>query len=276
MTSSLPPHPSGRSPILARVRVRATLPILLAGLALAACGTVDAGVTATRSRENSQIPATTSPTDDSTPATTEPDTTAPDDPGSPDTTAPDDTTLDTRPADSTIPVPDDQSVIDFGDAKTERDYDGFLVAAFKDIESFWQTNFPELYGSAFQPLKGGIFAAYRARTTEIPGCQSPQTTYDDVEGNAFYCSDGDFIVYDDDLLLPDAGEEPRAERRRRRPGPRVRARHPVPGRRAERADGPQGAAGRLLRRLVGCPRRPWRGEWPDLRRRGDQAGPRSR
>src|SRR3954454_17704682 len=193
-----------RSRIVGQVRIRAALPILLAGALLAACGTVDAGVTATRSRDNrSQAPATTG---NENPDTTTPDTTGSTDPGptdtAPDETAPDDTTFDTTAPQPTIAVPDDQTVIDFGDAKTPRDYDGFLVAAFQDIETFWATNFPELYGEPFQPLKGGIFAAYPERTTKVPGCQSPQTTYDEVEGNAFYCSDGDFIVYDDDELLP--------------------------------------------------------------------------
>lgn len=191
-----------RSPILPKVRVRAALPLLAAAVLLAACGAVDAGVTATKSRDNSQTPVTTAGTGDTTPDTTTPDT-----PGSPDTTdaprGPGDTTFDTLPTDTTITVPDNQDVIDFGDAKTPRDYDGFLIAAFQDIESFWATNFPELYGKDFQQLQGGIFAAYPERTTPIPGCQSPQTKYSDVEGNAFYCSDGDFIVYDDDFLLPE-------------------------------------------------------------------------
>ncbi|MFT3855846.1 MAG: neutral zinc metallopeptidase [Ilumatobacteraceae bacterium] len=178
------------------MRVRAALPLLLAGALLAACGTVDAGVTATKSRDNSQTPVAT--TDDTAPDTTTTDTTdttnEPDKPGAP---------SDTAPTEPTITVPDDQDVIDFGDAKTPRDYDGFLIAAFQDIESFWAQNFPELYGKDFQQLQGGIFAAYPERTTPIPGCQSPQTKYSDVEGNAFYCSDGDFIVYDDDFLLPE-------------------------------------------------------------------------
>lgn len=198
MTSSSQPSRSGRGPILAKVRVRATLSILFAGALLAACGTVDAGVIATKSRDNTQTPATTSSGD------TTPDTTSPDQPGdtAPDTTSSADDPTDTAPPGTTIELPADQNVIDFGDAKTPRDYDGFLVAAFRDIESFWATNFPELYGKAFQPLQGGIFAAYPKRTTPIPGCQSQETTYQDVEGNAFYCSDGDFVVYDDDFLLP--------------------------------------------------------------------------
>ena len=38
----------------------------------------------------------------------------------------------------------------------------------------------------------------------MPGWRGePRTDYREVQDNAFYCSDGDFIVYDDDLLLPD-------------------------------------------------------------------------
>ncbi len=185
------------------MRVRAIASILVAGAALAACGTVDSGVTAKESRDNgvaAPTPTTvdTEPTTDSTPDTKPTDTTD---------TSPDDTTLDTIPTDKSIPVPDDQNIIDFGDAKTPQSYDGFLIVAFKDIESFWNDQFPKVYGAKFQPLAGGIFAAYPARTTPIPGCQSPETRYRDVEGNAFYCSDGDFIVYDDDELLPELVKE---------------------------------------------------------------------
>ena len=182
------------------MRVRAIASILVAGAALAACGAVDSGVTAKESRDNGVAPAPTTvdtePTTDSTPDTKPTDTTDTTD------TSPDGTTLDTIPTDKSIPVPDNQNIIDFGDAKTPQSYDGFLIVAFKDIESFWNDQFPKVYGSKFQPLQGGIFAAYAARTTPIPGCQSPETRYRDVEGNAFYCSDGDFIVYDDDELLP--------------------------------------------------------------------------
>ncbi|MEO8697429.1 MAG: neutral zinc metallopeptidase [Acidimicrobiales bacterium] len=36
----------------------------------------------------------------------------------------------------------------------------------------------------------------------MPGCGTPQTAYADVQGNAFYCRQGDFIGYDDDELMP--------------------------------------------------------------------------
>ncbi len=176
---------------------------LLVGLAvisLVACGTVDQGVTATRSRQsqnegpNGTTPdGGTTPTGGTTPdggTTPTGDTTAPGDPDPSDicTRAP------------IEPVPD--GVIDFGDAKTPQCYDGFLVAAFKDIEDFWGEQFPLTYGGDFAPLEGGIFAAYPDRTDPIPGCGSPQTNFDDVQGNAFYCIDGDFMAYDDEDLIP--------------------------------------------------------------------------
>ena len=64
-------------------------------------------------------------------------------------------------------------VVDFGANKPERDYDGFLTAAFGDIQTFWADAFPEAYGADFTPLAGGIFAAYPDRTEDIPGCGSP-------------------------------------------------------------------------------------------------------
>ena len=113
---------------------------------------------------------------------------------------PDDTTVDTTV--DTTPISVQQGIIDFGSSKQERPYDGYLTAAFNDIEAYWAEQFPTLYGTDFTPLAGGIFAAYPERTEPIPGCGTPETTYLDVQGNAFYCVDGDFMVYDDAELLP--------------------------------------------------------------------------
>jgi predicted metalloprotease len=104
-------------------------------------------------------------------------------------------------------------VVDFGSNKTSQAYDGFLTAAFGDIQSFWNDAFPEAYAAPFDPLSGGIYAAYPTRTEEIPGCGSPVgSTYEDVANlGAFYCIEGDFMAYDDDSLLPslvnDLGKE---------------------------------------------------------------------
>ncbi|MDP9464630.1 MAG: neutral zinc metallopeptidase [Actinomycetota bacterium] len=113
---------------------------------------------------------------------------------------PQDTTVDTTV--DTTPIPVQEGIIDFGSSKAERDYDGYLTAAFTDIDAFWKEQFPAVYGSEFEPLSGGIYAAYPERTEPIPGCGAPETIYAEVEGNAFYCVDGDFMAYDDEVLLP--------------------------------------------------------------------------
>ncbi|MFT3854519.1 MAG: neutral zinc metallopeptidase [Ilumatobacteraceae bacterium] len=152
-----------------------------------------------RSREN-DTDSTVDPTHGS-------DSSVPGDTSSADTSA-DDTSTTTGGTVATgtgpdVTVPDGQQVIDFGSSKGPRDYDGFLVAAFEDIEKFWTTQFPATYGGTFTPLSGGIFAAYQSRREPIPGCGTARTTYEDIEGNAFYCGPGDFIVYDDDELMPE-------------------------------------------------------------------------
>jgi predicted metalloprotease len=92
-------------------------------------------------------------------------------------------------------------VVDVGDAKPQRFYDAYLAAALADIQASWNEEYPRLYGEPFTPLAGGIFAAYPERTGQIPGCGSSNTSYQEVSDyGAFYCPDGDFMVYDDGEL----------------------------------------------------------------------------
>ncbi len=149
---------------------------------IAGCAVEQPGVQATRSRQNENRNILDNQPVDNQPG----DTTDP--------TA--DTTVDTTP------IPVQEGIIDFGSPHVDNGYDGYLTAAFSDIESFWSEQFPSVYGSAFTPLSGGIYAAYPDRVEPIPGCGTPQTAYRDIEGNAFYCLDGDFIAYDDADLLP--------------------------------------------------------------------------
>lgn len=191
------PTPTYVAHMLRNVRLRLLCSLALAGLIVAGCASTDPGVSATRSRQiegGGLIPDATDPpsTDPQNPDDTSPDATSPED------TTPDATTPDTTPA--TLPV--EEGVIDFGSRKPAQEYDGFLIAAFKDIEGFWDTEFPRVFGAKFQQLQGGIFAAYSDRPEPIPGCGTAQTRFDDVKGNAFYCIDGDFMVYDDEVLLP--------------------------------------------------------------------------
>ncbi len=134
-------------------------------------------------------PGTTLPTATTVPTVTAPAATAPA------TTAP---AVTSSPA--TSPGPAIGAVVDVGDAKPARDYDSYLAAALADIQSWWTTQYPALFGDSFRPLSGGIYAAYPERTSKIPACGGSEssTTYQEVSDyGAFYCDQGDFMAYDD-------------------------------------------------------------------------------
>lgn len=184
---------------------------------LSSCA-ADVLVTAQRSDEIGG-PATTAspfePQDDPqrTPATTvgedQPDTTVP-------STTPDAprSTDDRETAPSSTDDPGvfvvDPEAIDFGIDKPARDYDDFLLATLTDLEMWWTEAYPRVYGETFQPLQGNVYAAYPERSDDLPGCGEPRTSYEDVQQFvAFYCAEGDFIVYDDGetgLLFDLAGQ----------------------------------------------------------------------
>lgn len=165
------------------MRTRLIALVGLLAIVTAACGASDPGVVATRSRQDTGTGGQLFPTDSTLPGDTVP--------------AP-------EPVYDIVP-----GVVDFGSSKTPRDYDGFLTAAFGDIEAYWNEAFPEVYGSAFEPLEGGIFAGYPSRTEPIPACgEGTSSTYEQVAGyGAFYCILGDFMAYDDDFLLPKLVDE---------------------------------------------------------------------
>jgi predicted metalloprotease len=196
---------------------------VLAATVLSACG-VDTDVVSLEANrtpasdvpnatEAPDPPARTLPPTDTTPDTTS-DTT-------PDTTS--DTTSDTTttaPPPTTAPVVEPQllvdvdlaAVIDVDDRKPVRDHDEFVAVALTDIERWWSDMFPAVYGDAFEPLAGGVFAGYPERETAVPGCGEPGTDYADLQLYvAFYCQLGDFMAYDDgdtaDSLLTPLAEE---------------------------------------------------------------------
>ncbi|MDX2381512.1 MAG: neutral zinc metallopeptidase [Acidimicrobiia bacterium] len=142
-------------------------------------------------------PTDSAPAEAGSPAT-EPATTGPPATNPPDTGPTESSPPETIPPETVAPVPIDPAAIDFGTDKPSRSYDEFLLATVADIEAWWTDEFPAVYGSTFQPLKGRIIAAYPGRADDIPGCGAPRTTYAEVrEYAAFYCGVGDFMVYDD-------------------------------------------------------------------------------
>lgn len=163
------------------MRGRTLALLTLLSLTVAACGR-DAGVSVTGSKIT---PGASTPAGETSPA----DTSTP--PGPSGTTP---TELDVI-----------DGVVDFGEKGPQHpEYDGFLTHAFNDIEAFWNDEFQATYDTPWTPLAGGIYAAYPDRTSAIPGCGTAESTYEDVQrGTAFYCSDGDFMAYDDAQGLPD-------------------------------------------------------------------------
>jgi predicted metalloprotease len=83
-----------------------------------------------------------------------------------------------------------------------RDYDGFVALVVADIESFWKSSYPTIAGGQpYQDLDGGLWPV-GPRARDVPGCGEPRTDYREVQDNAFYCPDGDFIAFDDAALFP--------------------------------------------------------------------------
>ncbi|MEY3341521.1 MAG: hypothetical protein RLZZ269_1432 [Actinomycetota bacterium] len=93
------------------------------------------------------------------------------------------------------------------DDKPSREYDRFLADSIASIEAFWAEQYPEHYAGDYPRLVGGVHAHFPQRQAPLPeGCDF-SGEYADVEDNAFYCDEGDFIVYDDELLLPSFVDE---------------------------------------------------------------------
>lgn len=173
--------------------------VLAAVITLAACGAevevVTLGATRTPPTDRASVeapaPPTIPPTDPSTEPTAPP-TTVPSTP--PPTTPP---TLPETGPELFVDI-DLASVVDVDDAKPRRAHDPFVAAAFADIERWWSEMYPQVYGTPFEPLAGGVYAGYPERMSDVPGCGEPTTAYEDLQlFVAFYCQFGDFMAYDD-------------------------------------------------------------------------------
>jgi predicted metalloprotease len=169
---------------------RAAIAGLVAVVVLAACSTSIDVRTAGPPR-----PASTAA---SAAATTSPGTTvAP-------TTAP----PPTAPASTSPPTtpPDPSTVFSSSGPRTAQPYDGALSADIVDIQAYWRATFPTVYGTPYSDLQGGVWPVQQG-ARGVPGCGEPQTRFRDIEGNAFYCPEGDFMAFDDQELFPQIYEQ---------------------------------------------------------------------
>ena len=91
--------------------------------------------------------------------------------------------------------------------KEPRPYDSFIMLAIDDIAKFWADSYPVAYGGTYPDLVGGVHPDYPGNTNQLPsGCEY-NGDYEFVEDNAFYCDEGDFIIYDDAKLFPEFAEQ---------------------------------------------------------------------
>src|SRR5580765_8114655 len=82
------------------------------------------------------------------------------------------------------------------------DDDAIIKKAVGVVQSFYEDQFPKLYGGQFQPISGGLIPY--GPSDPPPECGGTGlANYKDVAQNAFYCPPNDFMAWDTDNLTND-------------------------------------------------------------------------
>ncbi|RJK97990.1 neutral zinc metallopeptidase [Vallicoccus soli] len=94
-----------------------------------------------------------------------------------------------------------EGVVIRSDTRTEFDYPTFqttLRTVLGSLEDYWGETLPDEFGVRFTPLQGG-YTYYRPEEEPGPSCGGEPAP----ARNAFYCSRGDFIAWDETgLIIP--------------------------------------------------------------------------
>jgi predicted metalloprotease len=86
-------------------------------------------------------------------------------------------------------------------------FDANMNDTIADIQAYWATTLPDVYGTPYEPIPGDRLFPY-SQDNPPPACGGPGTMpYEEVAGNAFYCSEGDFVAWDEQELLPRLREQ---------------------------------------------------------------------
>lgn len=91
----------------------------------------------------------------------------------------------------------DPSILRGGDGG---EVDKLAAATVTDVQAYWSQAFEHSFGRPWQDLRGGFYSIDTA-----DGAAPPPPCVDDVaqvEGNAYYCSEADVVVWDRAALLP--------------------------------------------------------------------------
>src|SRR4029079_13031562 len=94
-------------------------------------------------------------------------------------------------------------------AQVSSTYDASIDATLADIQNYWSQAMPDVYGQQYEAIPADRVFAYSASNSP-PNCEDggrTQAPYEEVAGNAFYCSNGDFVAYDEQGLLPKLREQ---------------------------------------------------------------------
>ncbi|MDQ1430153.1 MAG: hypothetical protein QOF40_755 [Actinomycetota bacterium] len=86
-------------------------------------------------------------------------------------------------------------------APRARAYQGTVRLTIADLQDYWTTTMPEIYGVAYTRIPANRIVPYTSRS-KVPRCGPGRVTYRDVAANAFYCNAGKFVAYDDENLFP--------------------------------------------------------------------------
>jgi predicted metalloprotease len=89
-------------------------------------------------------------------------------------------------------------------AQVSSKYDASIDATIADIQHYWAQTMPDVYGQQYETIPSDRVFAY-SQSNPPPNCDDggrTQAPYEEVAGNAFYCSNGDFVAYDEQGLLP--------------------------------------------------------------------------
>ena len=102
------------------------------------------------------------------------------------------------------------SLVGPGSARAERvaeagsgRYSAGVAASIADIQQFWTDELPTTYGVPYRSIPTDRLFAF-SEADPPPSCDDGgrgTIPYEDVKGNAFYCSSGDFVAWDEPVLF---------------------------------------------------------------------------
>ena len=93
------------------------------------------------------------------------------------------------------------------EGENARPYLETVDLSIADIQDFWSNQMPKAFGQEFQKIPTSKIFAYNSATPP-PACgPGEQPSYEALAGNAFYCSEEQFIAFDDENLFPQLYEK---------------------------------------------------------------------